>query len=488
MELYDLSYIPKRKYGDVFRYDWQHSIGYKIGVRINNNYTYYTIISYDTKTGDMVLSDNYGNKNTLNRWIFKSHKKDVAANKITKEHLFEENTEVNGYYIIKKIRVPHPTKKSCTIKGYTVKCLKCEEIFDLSENNLIRKNKGYCKYCAPKCIRGINDMWTTNPEIAKYLKNPEDGYKYKINYSNKQLEWICPNCGEIIYASPNIILNRGLTCRRCSDKISLPERIMYNILQSFEIDFEYQKILPIKSFIFEEKEYTPMYDFYFELNNKKYIIEMDGGFHNKVHIKSDKTIEQIKLIDKEKDKLALRNDCILIRIDADPSTFEYIYNNITSNTILNSLFDFSLIIKSKVLEYCCLNNLTKEICEYYNNTTKNMHEIAKCFHVSYNHVYNSLKFGKELGWTTYEPEKQISLMHPEVYKYSIICNELSLIFKNINILQNKSEKYLGYKIEKDEIYKYFHKHRGDINGYTFTYIPYEKCEEIEKILPNIVIN
>lgn len=137
MELYDLSYIPKRKYGDVFRYDWQHSIGYKIGVRINNNYTYYTIISYDTKTGDMVLSDNYGNKNTLNRWIFKSHKKDVAANKITKEHLFEENTEVNGYYIIKKIRVPHPTKKSCTIKGYTVKCLKCEEIEKILPNIVI---------------------------------------------------------------------------------------------------------------------------------------------------------------------------------------------------------------------------------------------------------------------------------------------------------------------------------------------------------------
>lgn len=489
MDLYDMSYVPTKKYGEnKLRYDWQNSVGSKIGIRKNNSYVYYEIKKYNTKTGEITLSDNNGGTNTLNRWVFKSKSKDVAANKITKEHLFEENTEINGYFIIKQIRIPHPKNKNCTIKGYTVRCLKCGEIFDLSENNLLRKQSGYCKYCSPRCTKGANDMWTTNPELAKFLKNQEDGYKYKMNCSNKILEWICPSCGEIIYASPNTVLNHGLTCRRCSDKISLPERIMYNILRSLNINFEYQKTLPKKSFIFDGKEYTPLYDFYFELNNNMYIIEMDGGFHEKVHTSSNMSIEKINEIDKNKDILADENNCILVRICANPSKFDFVYNNVLSNEILNSLFDFSMINKNEILEYCCKNNMTKEISEYYDGVTKNMHDIAKHFGVTYSFVYNSLKNGSELGWTTYNPEKQIEIMHGIKNVHSVICNELSLIFKTPKILSEKSEQYLGTQITQDEIYVYFTKHRGDINGYTFTYIPYEKCEEIEKILPNIVIN
>ena len=255
MDLYDLSFIPNKKYGNEERYDWQHCIGSKIGIKKNDKYIYYKVTNYNTKTGDITLSDDNGIVNIINRWIFKSKRKDFAATKITKEHLFENGIEINGYRIIKQIRIPHPTIKTCTIKGYTVECLNCKKIFDLSENNLIRKSKGYCKYCSPRCTKGTNDIWTTHPMIAKLLKNSDEGYKYKMNCSNKKLEWICPNCGEIILSSPNTVLNHGLICRRCSDKISLPERIMYNILRNLNIQFEYQKILPEKSFIFDKARY-----------------------------------------------------------------------------------------------------------------------------------------------------------------------------------------------------------------------------------------
>ena len=106
MDLYDMSYVPTKKYGEnKLRYDWQNSVGSKIGIRKNNSYVYYEIKKYNTKTGEITLSDNNGGTNTLNRWVFKSKSKDVAANKITKEHLFEENTEINGYFIIKQIRI-----------------------------------------------------------------------------------------------------------------------------------------------------------------------------------------------------------------------------------------------------------------------------------------------------------------------------------------------------------------------------------------------
>ena len=43
-------------------------------------------------------------------------------------------------------------------------------------------------------IVGINDMWTTNPELASLLADPNDGYKY-MQSSGHKVKWKCKNCG-----------------------------------------------------------------------------------------------------------------------------------------------------------------------------------------------------------------------------------------------------------------------------------------------------
>lgn len=80
---------------------------------------------------------------------------------------------------------------------------KCENKFDMTPHNFLLGQR--CPICCgnPKQIAiGFNSMWDTNPELAKLLLNPEDGYKYTQN-SNKKTNWKCPKCGNIIKDKKN---------------------------------------------------------------------------------------------------------------------------------------------------------------------------------------------------------------------------------------------------------------------------------------------
>ena len=69
-----------------------------------------------------------------------------------------------------------------------------------------------CPYCAGKAfLLGFNDMWTTAPEVAKLLVNPEDGYKYTKNSSEKTY-FQCPNCGDISFKRISNVYYQGLCC------------------------------------------------------------------------------------------------------------------------------------------------------------------------------------------------------------------------------------------------------------------------------------
>ena len=123
-------------------------------------------------------------------------------------------------------------------------------------------------YVDEKADSGETDLWTTRPDIAQLLVDPEDGYLYS-QFSHKKIKFLCPICKNQFLQDLNHVSQRGLSCPNCSDNISFPNKFMREILLSLNVDFE--------------PEYSPIwikpkrYDFYFEHNNKKYIIEMDGG-------------------------------------------------------------------------------------------------------------------------------------------------------------------------------------------------------------------
>lgn len=199
-----------------------------------------------------------------------------------------------------------------------------------------------CPYCTasnPKTIKGFNDMWTTNPMIAKLLLNPEDGFKYS-NRSNKKVDWKCP-CGEIIKnKSVNDTQRRGLSCPICSDGFSYPSKLMYSLLKELNIEFEWEK-----SFDWLNGK---RFDFY--LSSYDLIIEMHGGQHYERGFENmgGRTLEEEQENDRYKRKIALANKIEnYVEIDSRKSEFEFIKRNII-NSDLTNIFDLSNVDWDKV--------------------------------------------------------------------------------------------------------------------------------------------
>jgi len=344
-------------------------------------------------------------------------------NKKTHEEFCKElssinpNIEVIGTY----------TKANETIK---VKCLKCGGEWSPIANSLLHGNG--CPYCCPfpqKVLVGFNDMWTTNPELAKLLFNPEDGYKY-TQCSNKKVDWKCPHCNQIV---KNKIINdvnkRGLSCPYCSDGISYPEKFLASMLKQLEIEFEKEKVF--------EWAKDKRYDYYLPKYN--IIIEAHGKQHycNTGFMKMNnraRNFSEEKLNDKIKMQLAKENHIKnYIVINAEYSDLNYIKENIL-NSSLNQLFDLSNIDWLQCHEYAC-KNLIKEACDYWENGVKNSTKISSLMGLSHTTIVNYLKQGAKLGWCDYNPQKVASINGKKNGKKrgkKVICVETGQIYESIS--------------------------------------------------------
>ena len=231
-----------------------------------------------------------------------------------------------------------------------------------------------CPVCSglQVCV-GFNDIWTTNPDLGNLLANPNDGFKYMQN-SNKHTDFKCPVCGYICKDKSINQVNRDMDvrCPICKDGISYPNKFIFNSLLQIKdkLDFLDREYRPKWcKFELKEKIRTGVYDIYFGINNKEYIIEMDGGFHEKLHSKEKYyTLEDIKYIDSMKDKLAIEHNIEMIRIDCSydyHDRYKYILRNIL-NSKLSEILPLELIdfeeanIKSQ-------KSLLVEACNLWNN-------------------------------------------------------------------------------------------------------------------------
>ena len=113
-------------------------------------------------------------------------------------YIYNVGEIINGLEILEQIRYPCYTgiKKMNTQKGYKFKCVKDGYIDYTTEYNL--KNRHGCPVCNKQiAMKGYNDIYTTNPDFAKLLEDPEDGYYHTI-HSNAIVNFICPQCGKVI--------------------------------------------------------------------------------------------------------------------------------------------------------------------------------------------------------------------------------------------------------------------------------------------------
>lgn len=261
------------------------------------------------------------------------------------------------------------------------------------KSDVRNRNEGIgCPICCNKLIvKGINDIWTTNPKLASLLLNHEDGYKYSKGSSVK-LNWKCPDCGEIIKnKAPSTVKVQGLSCPVCSDGFSYPEKFMYNLLREIDVDFKLHVIFDWLN--------NKIYDFYIPSLNM--IIETHGGQHSIRGFDNvgGRTLEEEIENDNYKYKMALKNGIKhYIVIDCRYSEMNFIKNSIL-NSEINNIFDFSNVdwddcdkksrssIHKEILNLAEKGLLGTEISKELKISYLTIHRILKQYGLNYKSKY-----------------------------------------------------------------------------------------------------
>lgn len=200
-----------------------------------------------------------------------------------------------------------------------------------------------CPYCDGKRILvGFNDMWTTNPKLASKLAHPVDGY-ICTQGSTKKVNWKCPDCENIIKNKTIADINKqGLSCPRCSDGISFPERFMYSLLRESGIEFVFDST--------QKWSQGKRYDFFLPKYN--WIIETHGLQHYEgsfSRYRTGRSLKEEQENDELKESLAKENGIEnYIVIDARESTMNWIRSSIINSDlfkIIGEIPDFEKIEK-----------------------------------------------------------------------------------------------------------------------------------------------
>jgi hypothetical protein len=332
-------------------------------------------------------------------------------------------------------------------KIYDCKCLECKSKFPKIERQLSAGSG--CPVCANKKVAiGINDMWTTAPELAELLYDKNDGYKY-TKLSSKKVNWVCPICGEIIY--DKIIKNiykQGLACPVCGKSKSYPNRLMYALLSYLHINFKNEK-----GFKWSKDK---KYDFY--LKDYNTIIEMHGQQHydKDMYGQSYMTIQKN---DKVKEDLANKNNITkYIIIDSRHSTIDWIKDKI-ENSELSNILNLDQVDWLDVERQTQINPM-KEACKLWDSGEHNFKVIAKEIGYNPSMVSEFLRKGYRLGITTYTPEisRKIGNISQVKTKYNklatpFICVETGQCFGSVSICSKLSESLFMIKLETTVISK-----------------------------------
>jgi hypothetical protein len=254
-----------------------------------------------------------------------------------------------------------------------------------------------CSTCRnKKVLKGYNDMWTTNPELAYMLANPDDGYKYTQN-SNKRVDWRSRCCGgELKDKRISDVNSHGLNCPRCSSNFSFGERFVYSLLSQTLIDF--------KKEITFDWSLGKRYDFY--IPSYKMIIEVHGiqHYNGRFQTMGGRGLQEEQENDALKEKLAKENGIEhYIVIDALDSKVESIIKSTIESKLLDILEYDSDILEN--IEYFENNFMYLKAWELWNGGLKSVNKIAEILKVARETARAYLKRGAELNKCDYDVDQ-----------------------------------------------------------------------------------
>lgn len=274
------------------------------------------------------------------------------------------------------------------LKAY---CPDCKQVFS-TYMITIKNNHGCCPCCKGGIvIKGFNTFGDLYPDLIKYFKNKEDAFSHSYG-SGEKIEMKCPDCGMEFTMALNHLSKRGFSCPICSDKVSLPNRILRAFLKSvskqierygFEKDFDWSQ--------------GKIYDGFFIKNGKKYLVEMQGEQHYKDAWNSK---EETQENDRLKAQLAEENGFELIVIDCENSNFDYIKKSIM-NSKLRELFSIRKRNWDAIFKQAT-SSLIVKVAELYNNGITSPTQIGKELGVHRKTVQNYLEKASQLKMINYE--------------------------------------------------------------------------------------
>lgn len=311
-----------------------------------------------------------------------------------------------------------------------------------------------CSCCANKIVvTDINSIFATRKDLLKYFKNIDDAKIYSEN-SNVYVDLVCPDCGTEKRMLLTNFVRRGFSCPKCSDKISIGEKMIYCLLDALGINF----VKELSSSVFKWCE-NYRYDFYIPSINA--IIEVHGKQHYEGQgfssYNTGKTLYEEINNDQIKHKLALRNGIKLyIIINASESDFNYIKNSILSSELAN-IYNLSQVDWNYIYSLTT-KNLVKEVCRTWDESVNiTITETSNMFHLSDVTIRKYLKIGNELGWCIYDGIHNTT-HYNNIYEddapnssQPIVCLTNNIYFKSIGLCSKYSENIFGKHIGDSSI-------------------------------------
>lgn len=338
----------------------------------------------------------------------------------------------------------------------TIKCKKCGNIF-IRSNSSNAVSGAYpltCPYCEPKkvtniTIRGVDDLWTTDPNIASYLLNPEDGYIHGRG-SGVSVDFKCPICGKITNKPIRIVAKCGFSCSYCGDGYSYPMKFAMHLLERSGLEFKPEFSFPNSSY---------RYDYWFYRDGINYLLELDGAYGHGCRDTKNLTKEEQLNIDRIKDQLATANGYKIIRIDckyrnSNPQErFKYVINHFKGGEawfLLDGLTDQDL---SEIDTHCARYSVFLDFVDIWNNEERSYDHVKNKLHITQHTILHYAKRAIDLNLINIDYKSFCKIMSRKGWdrisdhrSTPIMCNETGQVFPSIKAAKEAGYNNISYQI------------------------------------------